>query len=162
MLNAAKIPNIFDLIYPVNAIYLTVGGEDPNVLFGGTWEKLAGGYALTTTNNTNGGDASTANAINHMPGQAFQGGLPDHRHYVCRRDACDEYAYNHPNDLAYKLVDSTASSGYNLRCIRSEADCMGTSNAQQDRYGMYQSTRVSVVADHIAVVAWKRTAVGGS
>lgn len=26
-----------------------------------------------------------------------------------------------------------------------------------DRYGMYQESKVSVVADHYAVVAWKRT-----
>lgn len=34
---------MLDLVRPVNSLYLTVGSEDPNTVFGGTWVKLTGG-----------------------------------------------------------------------------------------------------------------------
>lgn len=173
MLNAAKIPNIFDLIYPVNAIYLTVGSEDPNVLFGGKWEKLAGGFALTTTDNTGGGDASAANAINHKPGSTYQGGLPNitgsfkvkgagvngSRPWYDGEVGDIEGAFGVTHPSASKYYISSASSKGSASEIAESFTFDATKSS--NRYGMYQSTRVSVVADHIAVVAWKRTAVGG-
>ena len=53
-------------------------GTNPNnIMHGQTWTKLPGGYALTTTNNTNGGDNSITDAQNHKPGSSYQGGLPN-------------------------------------------------------------------------------------
>lgn len=34
---------MLDLVRPANSLYLTVGSEDPNTVFGGTWVKLTGG-----------------------------------------------------------------------------------------------------------------------
>lgn len=35
---------IFNLIYPVGSIYLSWNSTDPSKLFGGTWERLSGGF----------------------------------------------------------------------------------------------------------------------
>lgn len=52
---------ILDFIYPVRSyIIIDDASFDPNTYYGGTWEKLDGGYALTTTNAENGGDTSTS------------------------------------------------------------------------------------------------------
>ena len=37
---------IFDLIYPIGSIYLSVNNTNPGTLFGGTWEQISQGRAL--------------------------------------------------------------------------------------------------------------------
>lgn len=38
--------SIVDMIYPVGSIYMSMNSTSPETLFGGTWEKLAGGRCL--------------------------------------------------------------------------------------------------------------------
>lgn len=38
--------SIVDMIYPVGSIYMSMNNTSPETLFGGTWEKLAGGRCL--------------------------------------------------------------------------------------------------------------------
>ena len=38
--------SIVDIIYPVGSIYMSMNNTSPETLFGGTWEKLAGGRCL--------------------------------------------------------------------------------------------------------------------
>ena len=41
--------SIADMIYPVGSIYMSMNNTNPETLFGGTWEKLAGGRCLVNT-----------------------------------------------------------------------------------------------------------------
>lgn len=39
--------DLLNRIYPVGSIYMSVNNTDPGTLFGGTWEKYAGGYVYS-------------------------------------------------------------------------------------------------------------------
>ena len=43
---------IFDMVYPVGAIYISINEVSPSVLFGGTWEQIQGGILIGTGNSS--------------------------------------------------------------------------------------------------------------
>lgn len=68
---------LFDLIYPIGSIYMSVNSTSPRTLFGGTWERIQNTFLLASgsayANGSTGGDADavvvshthTQNAHNH-------------------------------------------------------------------------------------------------
>ena len=44
---------VYDLIYPVGSIYITMNGTNPGTLFGGTWTRLSGGFLYATSGTPN-------------------------------------------------------------------------------------------------------------
>lgn len=63
---------IFDLIYPIGSIYMSVNEVSPSVLFGGEWEQLKDKFLLgagdTYTNGATGGEATHTLTVDEMPG----------------------------------------------------------------------------------------------
>ena len=64
--------NIFDLIYPVGSIYMSVNSTSPEVLFGGTWEQLKDVFLLGCSLQLNpigstGGEATHTLTSSEMP-----------------------------------------------------------------------------------------------
>lgn len=63
--------SLFDLIYPVGAIYMSVNDINPNVLFGGRWEQLKDRFLLGSgdvyENGSTGGEATHTLTVNEMP-----------------------------------------------------------------------------------------------
>lgn len=43
--------DIFDLIYPIGSIYMSVNTTNPSTLFGGTWEKIKDRFLLASGDN---------------------------------------------------------------------------------------------------------------
>lgn len=62
---------LFNLIYPVGSIYLSVNATSPAALFGGTWEQIAGRFLLGAgagyTAGDAGGEATHTLTISEMP-----------------------------------------------------------------------------------------------
>lgn len=74
---APKEKNVFDLIYPVGSIYMSVSPVSPATLFGGTWEQIRDTFLLAAGINyeagTTGGEAEHTLTVEE---------LPSHNHYV--------------------------------------------------------------------------------
>lgn len=56
---------IFDSIYPVGSIYMTLNSENPSALFGGTWSKIDGGRYLVASGEYIDG---TQHTVTYTPG----------------------------------------------------------------------------------------------
>ena len=64
--------SIFDLIYPVGSIYMSVNNVDPGTLFGGTWDQIEDTFLLAAgTNHAAGSTGGSEDAV-----------VPYHRHSV--------------------------------------------------------------------------------
>ena len=44
----SKIISLFDLIYPIGSIYMSMNSTNPSLLFGGTWEQISGKFLWAT------------------------------------------------------------------------------------------------------------------
>ena len=58
---SVNITDLFNMIYPVGSIYMSVNNTNPSLLFGGTWEKIEDKFLLgsgaTYANGSTGGNA---------------------------------------------------------------------------------------------------------
>lgn len=68
--------SIFDLIYPVGSLYLSVNSTNPQNLFGGTWEQIKDRFLLsagsTYTAGNIGGEATHKLTSSEMPSHSHQ------------------------------------------------------------------------------------------
>lgn len=78
-----QVANMFNAIYPVGSIYITLNGSfNPENVFGGTWERIRGRFLLGANSTVEGlpqvslggtgGEQSVVLGINH---------IPSHTHY---------------------------------------------------------------------------------
>lgn len=62
---------IFDMIYPVGSIYMSVNSTSPATLFGGTWSQIKDKFLLacgdTYSNGATGGEATVTLTTQQMP-----------------------------------------------------------------------------------------------
>ena len=150
--------SIFDLIYPIGSIYISVTSLNPNTAFPGTtWIKLQGGYALITTDN-NSPNMSMEDASNHIPGEAAQGGIPNITGSFHYHTSVNESGAAPVSGAFYQVAlnDGQAVFGDDGNSYSYSFDASRCAN----NYGMYQSgisnNNGRVIPDHIAVVVWRR------
>ena len=141
---------LLDIIYPVGSIYLTINDVNPQTLFGGTWEKMSGGYLYGARNSIgqtsfNGwGTQSTALNIEQMP---------KHGHWILALN-------KNPNGYNYDYqMDYDSQTG--LKCV---IDYSITYNPDEHGWGNsvgMQTTGGNQGHTHdiatIDVFMWKRT-----
>lgn len=71
---------IWEIVYPVGAVYISMNLTSPETLFGGTWSRLSGGYLFATAYtslNTGGSRTHTHTTANHTLTIAE---MPKHNH----------------------------------------------------------------------------------
>ena len=69
--------DIYNLIYPVGSIYLSVNSVDPSTIFGGTWEQIKDTFLLSSGDTysigSTGGNSSTTLEIANLPSHNHTG-----------------------------------------------------------------------------------------
>ena len=69
--NPLSFEAIFNRIYPVGSIYITINNVNPGTLFTGSWERIEGKFLLgantTYTAGSTGGEAKHTLSLNEMP-----------------------------------------------------------------------------------------------
>lgn len=138
------INGIFNYIYPVGSIYMSVSSTNPGTIFGGTWEQIQDKFLLacgnTYANGSTGGEATHTLTTNEMP---------SHRHERVR-----DLLNNQLLGEAGGTINNVAGLAYNT-----------------GKYAYTDTTHNNVVTDYtgggqahnnmppyFAVYIWKRTA----
>ena len=82
--------DLFDIIYPIGSVYLTINDVNPQTLFGGTWVKCSGGFIYGSTgtgisgDNGNGSGTSVSSSGSGNTGSTklSVSQMPSHNHTI--------------------------------------------------------------------------------
>lgn len=147
----SKLDNIFNSIYPVGSIYMSVNSTNPANLFGGTWEQIKGRFLLGTgsleSNNNDHFGQVTAGEINAPVGET--GGetwhkltineMPKHKHNTNVR-------INWYNSSGYGPIFNQGDSNVGVDRETCYTDEVGGDNSHNN------------IPPYFAVNIWQRTA----
>ncbi|MBQ7030837.1 MAG: hypothetical protein IJN13_00500 [Bacilli bacterium] len=177
--------NIFNLIYPVGAIYISTNSTNPTYLFGGSWKQLTdrfliGAGSSYSVNSTGGSSSHTHSGPNHChsgPNHCHSG--PSHTHPL----GDNGYAKIHHNNsyfwsreiatpgwtdtskmgsISGSTVSTNNSSG---TALGGNTDAAGTGNTGYAGTGntSYSGTgstgSASTIPPYLAVYMWERTSL---
>ena len=160
--------DLFDLVYPVGSIYMSVNSTSPSILFGGTWEQLKDKFLLasgdTYTAGNTGGSATVSLTEAQMPRHTHTQNA--HSHML----SPENNTWTANNDDSTRSRFQTSSSG-NKYVIAQESEngwiWAGTSpttatNKYTGGTGTTQSASNGSAHEnmppYIVVNIWKRTA----
>lgn len=148
-IGSADRQGLFNLIYPVGSIYMSVNSTSPATLFGGTWEQIKDRFLLASGSSysagATGGEATHTLTVQEMP---------SHSH-MYRLFSPASTLENSTNDTKYgkpaAAIGSAASSGaYNCG--------YGGSSNETHIYTTGGSAAHNNMPPYLAVYIWKRTA----
>lgn len=75
---------LFDKVYPVGSVFISVSSVSPESLFGGTWEQIQGKFLLAASDTYTAGSEGGAATHNHTTGDCTLtlNQIPSHRHSI--------------------------------------------------------------------------------
>lgn len=130
---------LFDLVYPVGSIYMSVNSTSPALLFGGTWEPLCDRFLLGAGNTYSGG--ATGGEASHTLTEAE---MPKHQHYY--NSYQDGYPSTHTGDSTYRTPVVNISAGRTSDVANTDSNYTGGSQPHNN------------MPPYLAVYIWKRVA----
>ena len=112
---SSDITDLYNLIYPIGSIYLSVNSVDPSTLFGGTWEKIKDKFLLsdgdTYSIGSTGGEATHTLTIDEMPSHnhsAISDSNGDHNHSLVSITGYDDHNFiNGTGEFLIQNSDTT-------------------------------------------------------
>ena len=123
---------IFDNIYPVGSIYMSVNDTNPTNLFGGTWTQLKDRFLLgagsTYTNGSTGGSATQRLSAANLP------------------------SHTHPQYVATNGGSTSANLDYNGWVSNGKAVAQGIPTGATG-----QGTKFDIMPPYLVVYMWQRT-----
>ena len=123
---------IFDVIYPVGSIYMSVNDTNPANLFGGTWTQLKDRFLLgagsTYTNGSTGGSATQRLSVANLP------------------------SHTHPQYVATNGGSTSANLDYNGWVSNGKAVAQGIPTGATG-----QGTKFDIMPPYLVVYMWQRT-----
>ena len=162
---AYKINNtaIFDLIYPVGSIYMSVNSTNPGTLMAGTtWQRITGRFLLAATD---GGSSGASQAPGNTGGAATvtltaaQSGLPSHTHGIGSGQAFIRYNQTATGQgVQERSVASGASGNYKAPVVNSSSVDFSYVSTTSSEGGDNASSAHNNMPPYLAVYVWKRTA----
>ena len=139
--------NIFDLIYPIGSIYMSVSNTSPDALFGGSWEKIEDKFLLGSSDkylpNDQGGNTTHSHTTQ---GHALtEGELPPHSHGAYLNASAGN---DHTTKTRINYTDSTPAGwiDYSVMSVVGLGQSHSHGNTGQS----------SNMPPYIAVNIWKR------
>ena len=166
--NDARLKNIFNLIYPVDSIFISTSSADPATIYGGSWTAFGAGRTLVgvgtgTDSNSESkvfsASEATAGEYNHTLTQ----GEMSHNHQWNKKES--DGSNTHDNFIKMDRVSNNLED--------STFDDAGNKLNYSDEYEMRQNTYTSAnrgltggtvtghnnIQPYITVYMWKRTAL---
>ena len=159
----ARLKNIFNIVYPVDSIFISTSNADPATIYGGTWTAFGAGRTLVgvgtgTDSNSESKvfntSEATAGEYNHTLSQAEI----NHNHFVVDGDGGSNRGLETTGD------GSGGGSGFD-----SSANSFGFSNSNRLYSDLYTDNNRNITGEtvtphnniqpYITVYMWKRTAL---
>ena len=145
--------NIFDLIYPVGSIYISVNSTNPEVLFGGTWEQIQGKFLLGMSSSYPAGSQG-GEATHTLTGSE----IPLHGHYLGQQGNTSRmlptnHATTDPSHEYYVTEVESSGSTY-LKPNVTWGGYLTAGTLIDTPYGQAHNN----MPPYLAVAMWKRTA----
>lgn len=134
---------------PIGSIFLTVSNDNPSKYFGGTWEKISGGFlygcASSIDNNTSTGvNTSKAGSGNTGSTALTVDQMPKHRHGFWNQN---ESGYNVKDEYGTYTIAIAGQVGYQNFYTTTQGNGQGHTHTLNNH---------SHVVSHIGVWVWKR------
>jgi hypothetical protein len=148
---------IFNLVYPVGSIYMSINSTSPATLFGGTWEQLKDrvlvGAGNTYSVNATGG--SNTRSISHTHGSNTSRNGTLSAAIGSTNSSVGNLGFKHANDL------DVAQGGNATYSVTGSGAGGGSFNHWTQVWGTTASggsSSLDIRQPYLAVYMWKRTA----
>lgn len=149
--------DLFNLLYPVGSVYLSMNDTNPSILFGGTWERINDAYLWATSGPSGGGrggsltTGSTALTVDQIPA---------HGHSISSSGEHSHSSQGRKNSgsgggAVFESFGG-ASSYRTVRVPRNGNDGAHTHTANNTGGG--QGHTHTINPTYVNVIMWKRTA----